>query len=137
MLDEGRTPTEVAEALGVTPKSVHEWKKAHRRRGEAGLAPKPHPGPEPRLDARQKRKLVKQMLKGPKAHGFDTELWTTHRVTRLIKRLFGVAYHNDHVGRIMGELGLSCQMPAMRAVERDEPRIADWIEVRWPRIKKK
>jgi transposase len=79
-----------------------------------------------------------ELLKaGPQAHGYATALWTTERIARLIQRQFGVRYHRDHVGRLLGQMGWSCQRPTGRARERKEEEIARWKRVEWPRIKKK
>ena len=64
-------------------------------------------------------------------------MWTTERIARLIQRQFGVRYHRDHVGRLLGQMGWSCQRPTGRARERKEAEIARWKRVEWPRIKKK
>jgi transposase len=81
---------------------------------------------------------LKRALKaGPGKHGFATELWTTQRVAQVIHSLFGIQYHPDHVGRLFGQIGWSCQRPATRAIQRDEPAIRRWKQETWPRLKKK
>jgi len=79
--------------------------------------------------------LVRLLLKGPLAHGYPTNLWTTARIAELITRQFGVSYHRDHVGRLMHRLGWSHQKPESRAVERDEAAIQRWKPEDWPRVK--
>jgi transposase len=37
---------------------------------------------------------------------------------------------------LRNQLRWSWQRPARRAVERDDAAIADWVEQRWPRLKK-
>jgi transposase len=64
-------------------------------------------------------------------------LWTTERIAKLIHRQFRVRYHRDHVGRLMGQIGWSCQRPTGKARERKEEEIVRWKRVEWPRIKKK
>lgn len=36
-------------------------------------------------------------MQGPRAHGWDNDLWTSARVVEIIKRHFGIAYHPEHV----------------------------------------
>ena len=55
----------------------------------------------------------------------------------LIEYRMGVRYHEDHVWRILRQLGWSCQRPTGRALERDEQNIRHWKKYRWPQIKKK
>ncbi len=60
--------------------------------------------------------------RGAVANGLDTELWTTSRVAGLIHKAFRVRFHRSHVARLLHDLGISCQKPERRAMERDEQR---------------
>jgi transposase len=79
---------------------------------------------------------VRLLLKGPIAHGYRTNLWTTARIAEVIEGEFGVRYHRDHVGRLMHSLHWTHQKPETRAVERDEEAIQRWKREQWPRVKK-
>jgi len=136
LLKEGLLPSEVARRVGVERRSVRRWKAAARKRGEAAVRAKPAPGRPSKLTARHKRRLETLLLKGAQAAGFETDLWTCPRVVDLVEKRFGVRYHVDHVGRLLHELGWSPQMPARRAVERDEAAIRRWARETWPRVKK-
>jgi transposase len=130
-------PVEVAARVGVDRRSVRRWKAAYRARGDKGIELKAAPGRPPKLGPRQKKRLERVLLKGAKAAGFATDLWTCPRIAELIKDRFGVSYHVDHVCRLLHNMGWSPQRPARVAVERDESRIAQWIREDWPRAKKK
>jgi transposase len=136
LLEAGVSQAEVARQLGVKRQSVHEWAKVMAARGEKGLARVPT-GRKPRLNAVQLARLAEHLQNGPQAHGYATALWTTERIAKLIHRQFGVRYHRDHVGRLMGQIVWSCQRPTGRARERKEEEIIRWKRVEWPRIKKK
>jgi transposase len=136
MLKEGVSQSEVAREMGVTRQSVHEWAQVLDAQGEKGLARVPT-GRKPRLNAVQLGQLGELLKAGPQAHGYATALWTTERIARLIQRQFGVRYHRDHIGRLLGQMGWSCQRPTGRARERKEEEIVRWKRVEWPRIKKK
>src|SRR5271155_3211393 len=136
LLVEGVSQAEVARELGVKRQSVHEWAKVMAAQGEKGLVRVPT-GRKPRLNSVQLGQLADHLQKGPQAHGYATALWTTERIAKLIYRQFGVRYHRDHVGRLLGHMGWSCQRPAGRARERKEEEIVRWKQVEWPRIKKK
>lgn len=136
LLGQGKGVNEVARLTGASPSSVSRWKKALRRRGPDGLKAKRHPGPSPRLDRAQKRRLVAALKRGAVAAGYDSDLWTCRRVRDLIGKTFGVWYDLNHVGRILHALGFSVQKPEARARERDEHSIQRWRSRRWPRIKK-
>ena len=136
LLKEGLLPVEVARRVGVDRRSVRRWKRAARRRGEAGVRAKPAPGRPPKLGPEHKRRLEALLLEGAQAAGFHTDLWTCPRVGELIERRFGVRYHVDHIGRLLHDLDWSPQKPERRAVERDELAIRRWVHERWPRVKK-
>jgi transposase len=127
---------EVARRLGCAASSVMRWQQAWRTQGEQGLRVKVAPGRPPKLSQRHRQRLVRLLLKGAVAHGYRTELWTTARIAEVIRKEFRIAYHRDHVGRLMHGLGWSHQKPERRARERDEQAIARWRRGAWPRVKK-
>lgn len=133
----GHQPVEVARLVGVDRRSVRRWNRSYREAGDEGLRAKPAPGRPPKLDARARQRLERVLLKGARAAGFPTDLWTCPRVAQLIRQRFGVTYHVDHVGRLLRSLGWSPQKPQRRAVERDEAEIQRWVKQEWPRAKKK
>lgn len=137
MVEAGQSKAEVARALGVGSGTVTRWCQAYKRQGGNGLTAKRHHGPKPKLSAYRRRLLTKRLLKGAKAHGFPTDLWTCPRIAEVIERHYGVRYHVDHVYKLMISLGWTCQKPEKRAVERDEDQIAQWVAKDWPRIKKR
>jgi transposase len=136
LVQQGLSLNDVARRLGCAPSSVMRWMKAHERQGEAGLKVRSAPGRPRRLTARQESRLLRALLRGPTAHGYDTDLWTTPRIAEVIEQVFGVRYHRDHVGRLLGRCGWSPQKPERRACERDEAAIAEWKRTRWPRVSK-
>ena len=127
---------DIAEACGVSLSAVGQWKRAWRASGEAGLAARLHPGPEPLLTPDDLWRLDHMLRAGAHRAGFDSDLWTCRRVTQLIQQRFGVTYHLSHVWKVLRKLGWSCQKPERRARERDEAAIEHWRKVRWPQIKK-
>lgn len=136
LLEAGHRQAEVARRVDAHPTSVKRWWEAYRKKGERGLTPKPVPGRPSKLTARQKERLTKRLLKGAKANGFSTDLWTCPRIAKVIEQRYGVHYHVDSMVRLMGSLGFSAQKPERQAAERDEERIARWVGKDWTRIKK-
>ena len=137
LLNEGHAPVEVARLVGVDRRSVRRWNAAYRREGDKGLAAQPVPGRPSKLSARQRQRLERILLRGAKASGFESDLWSCPRVARVIQVVFGISYHVDHLGRLLRSLGWTPQRPTRRALERDEQRIQRWIKQDWPQIKKK
>ena len=107
MIRAGRGVTEVARLLGVDPRSVRRWKAAHRRRGDSALDARAASGRPHNLNTRQREALRRRLIKGAKANGFTTELWTCPRIAELIEQRYGVRYHVDHIPRLIAALGYS------------------------------
>src|SRR5204863_1884743 len=149
--DTGLSLNEVGRRIPWAPSSVLRWLRARRRGGPDALGVRFSPGRPLKLGASQRRRLVKVLLKGPQAHGYrtnlwttariaevirrefgvqyhrdHTNLWTTARIAEVIRREFGVQYHRDHVGRLMHRLRWSAQKPERRALERNEKAIEGW-----------
>jgi transposase len=136
LLLEGRTIGEVMKIVGVSASSVKRWKRALKEGGMEALNAKPHPGPTPRLNEAQRRKLVKVLVAGPRKAGYHNELWTCSRVAEVIAKKFQVAYHPSHVWKILRSLGWTSQKPEQQARESDDDAIERWRKRDWPRIKR-
>lgn len=107
LLDSGLSLNEVGKTLDCSPSSVMRWRDARRSGGDAALKVKAAPGRPPKLTENQRRSLEAALLEGALAAGYHSEYWTTARVVEVIERKFGVRYHRDHVGRLMGRMGWS------------------------------
>jgi transposase len=136
-VEQGLSSAEIGRRLGVDPRTVRRWKRERRLRGEAGLDVKKAPGAKSQLDGRQRHGLKRRLIAGAAAQGFATDVWTSRRIAELIEREYGVTYHVDHIPYLMKSLGFSAQKPELRAKERDEEAIRQWVDRDWPRIKKK
>jgi len=130
------TQAEIARHLGVTEAAVSKWKRQLLEEGPQVLQARKATGRPPKLDDVAKAELVKKLEEGAIAAGFPTEQWTQARVKKLIKREFGVTYHQNYISRLLDDLGWSVQKPDPRAIERDEELIHAWLSRDWPRIKK-
>ena len=137
LLEKGYQPVDIAKMLGVDRRSVRRWKSAYLNKGQRGILAVPASGRPPRLDRNDLKKLEKVLIRGSKKAGFPTDLWTCPRVAQVVRSIFGVKYHVDHIGRLLHAMGWSPQKPERRAVERNEEVIKQWVKVDWPRIKKK
>ena len=100
LMNQGDSPTTIAHILGVGRPSLYRWQQAAHS-GPDGLAAKPHPGPTPRLTDAQLVELEGLLRQGATAHGWANELWTAPRVTEVIRRHFGVAFHPEHVRKML------------------------------------
>jgi transposase len=135
--EDGWSTADVAQAVGRSQRSVQLWvQKSQGGKKPERLATKKAPGATPKLDQKQRAKLVKLLQAGPVAAGFLSQLWTGPRVAELIEREFGVSYHANYLPALLRSLGMTVQRPKSRPTERDEKVIAHWVNHRWPAIKK-
>ena len=74
---------------------------------------------------------------GPAVWGWDEDqCWTLARIAEVVRRRFGVEYTLAGMDLLLHRIGWSVQVPARRAAERDEARIAAWREETWPVVKR-
>lgn len=96
-LQAGFSLNEIARRIQRNASSVMRWRDARQRGGSEALKVRSSPWRPARLGPTQRRRLVKLHLKGPIAHGYRTNLWTTARIAEVIEGEFGVHYHRDHI----------------------------------------
>ena len=131
LLEAGDGPSEVAELVDATVRSVQRWRRA------ADLAAVPQPGRPPKLSDEQSAEVVSWLSRSPTAFGFATERWTAPRVAGLIEARLGVAMHPRYLNRWLLRHGdLTPQIPQRRPAERDDAGVERWRRRVWPRIKK-
>ena len=133
---EGKSQAQVATALGVTAQSSRRWYQAWQQDGEEGLKAAGRAGRKPKLTSEQLAHVEQELLRGPTAHGYATELWTLPRIAQLIQKVTDVQYHPGHVWRLLRALEWTAQRPEHRAKERDEAAIHRWQKRRWPQRKR-
>src|SRR4029453_12055137 len=128
----GHSQAEGARTLGVARQNVSRWHVRWQAVGVNALASRGPTGQDPRLSEAQRAAIGQALRQGARAHGFDTDHWTLERITTVIQRLTGVAYHRGHTWKLLRRMGWRLQRPARRAVERDEQAIARWVAEDWP-----
>jgi transposase len=136
MFRQGKRQVDVAETLGVSQPTASRWHQLWLSGGRAALAGAGRAGRRPKLSEEQLARLEAALLRGPRAHGFPTEMWTLARVAEVIERVTGVRLGTTQTWAVLrGRLGWSVQRPARRARERNDEAIATWVKQEWPRIK--
>ena len=124
---------EIARRLRVSTNAVYVWRRGWRAGGPAALASKGPGGSSCRLDERRLARLAQALEQGPAVREFgEDQRWTLARVADLIARLFHIRYTLRGVSYLLHRMGFSPQVPAHRAVERDEDAIVTWRKEAWP-----
>ena len=133
LVEQGESPTVVARILGVTPSSLHRWRRMAQQTD--GLTAKPVSGAKRRLTDPQLAELERLLLQGATRHGYPNDLWTAARVAQLIQRHFGVKYHPEHVRKVLKQrLNWSSHKPQTRARQRNDKEVERWKADEFPRI---
>ena len=129
---EGYSTQEVADFLGVDPRTVRRWVAAgpatSRRRG---------PGRPAKLTPTQEKIVLRWLSELPTEYGFPTDLWSAPRLAQLIEQVFGARFNPDYLGTWLRRRGYTPQKPRRVPRERDDRAIARWLADDWPRIKQR
>ena len=123
----------IAHDLRVSVRSVQRWRRAWSQSGTAALESK-GPASLPLLSDELFAVLEHELAKGPVAHGWPDRTWTLSRIRTLIGRRFHKSYTVQGVAVLLKRHGWSCQVPARRAIERDETAVAGWVKETWPQV---
>src|SRR6266511_2938855 len=116
---DGQKVIALSEALEVTRGSINRWLQWYQAMGAEGLRDAERPGRTPRLSEAQKAELATIIEAGPQAAGFTSGMWTGPMIGDLIRRRFGLRYHNHHIPRLLGWMGFSVQRPRKRLARAD------------------
>jgi transposase len=134
---DGQEPKEVAEMLGVSERSVWRWAHVFRKHGDAGLVTRPRQGRPPKLTGPQAQQVLGWLGHKPGDFGFETERWTSRRVSYLIYELLGVRMNHRYISCWLHRRGFTPQVPQRVPRERNERAIQEWLAIQWPAIVQK
>ncbi|MET8386835.1 winged helix-turn-helix domain-containing protein [Streptosporangium canum] len=125
--------TAIARDLRISLRSVQRWRRDWQS-GGAGALRSHGPASLPRLGERQLAALEQELAQGLIWHGWPDQRWTLSRVKTVIGRRFHLTYTLQGVRKLLIRNGYSCQVPARRALERDEAAVTGWVKETWPSV---
>ena len=94
--------------------------------GREALASKGAGGATCKLTKAQVAGLEEVLDAGPAACGYTDQYWTLARVAEQVWRPSGVQYTLAGMDVLLHRVGWTVEVPARRAAERDEDKIARW-----------
>ncbi|MFW6275833.1 MAG: IS630 family transposase [bacterium] len=134
----GESPEDVIKTLGFSRACIYNWLADYRSGGWHALRTGQRTGRKRKLDGTQIKWLYKTIRdKDPQQLKFEFALWTRAMIVELIKRQFGITISPTSVGRLLIQMGFTCQKPLYRAYQRDPEAVQQWKEKEFPEIQKR
>ena len=117
----------------VSVRSVQRWRQAWEHGGTSALESK-GPASRPKLSEALFEVLEQELAKGPVAHGWPDQTWTLARIKTLIGCRFHKSMTLSAIAQMLHRHRFSHQVPARRAVERNQEAVTAWVKETWPRV---
>jgi transposase len=135
-VQDGESPEVVVKALGFARACIYNWLARYRAGGWHALKSGRASG-RPRTLAAQHMRWVYKTVSGsdPRQLNFPFALWTRAIIRRALYQQFGIRLSESSVGRLLKQLGFSCQRPLYRAYQQDPEAVERWQTEEFPRIK--
>jgi transposase len=133
----GESPETVIRALGFSRSCIYTWLALYRSGGWGALKAQALKGRPMKVSAAQMKWLYETVTgKNPLQFRFEFALWTREMLRMLLREEFSLKLSVTSVGRLLRQLGLSCQRPLFRATEQDPERVRRWREEEFPTIRR-
>ncbi len=104
---DGMSRASAATLGGMDRQTLRDWVHRFNADGPAGLVDRKAPGAAPRLTAAQKTELAALVEAGPEPEADGVVRWRCIDLKALIRRRFGVDYHERTVGKLLARLGFA------------------------------
>ena len=133
----GESPEVVIKALGFSRSCIYTWLALYRSGGWGALKARVLRGRPMKIVPAQMKWLYETVTgKSPLQFRFEFALWTREMIQMLLREEFSLKLSLTSVGRLLRQLGLSCQRPLFRATEQDPERVRRWREEEFPVIRR-
>jgi len=135
-VQDGENPEVVIKALGFHRACIYDWLARYRSGGWEALRSRKSGGRKPRLNGKQIQWIYKTITMGdPRQFKFPYALWTRGIIAKVIREKFGITLSLPSVGRLLAQLGLTCQRPLFRAYQQNPALVEKWLQDEYPKIK--
>jgi transposase len=137
-VQQGESPEKIISTLGFSRACIYNWIARYRAGGWDALKTGKQTGRPKKLSGAQIKWIDKTIRnKNPLQLKFSFALWTRSMVTSLIRKQFGLKLSESSVGRLLHQMGFSCQKPLYRAYQQDPEAVERWKNQVFPQIKKR
>lgn len=133
---QGKKREEVAEICETGLSTIYLWQRRYQKLGLEGLIDQYKSRPC-RLTETQQSELATVIEEGPEACGFDTGIWTSPLVGKVIKERYGIVYSVSAIARLLHRLNFSVQLPQVQLARADPAAQAKWSNEDYPAIQKR
>jgi transposase len=135
-VQQGKAPTEAAREQGLSVRRVFEWLAAYRVGGWDALRARKATGRPKRLSGKQIQWIYDTVtMKSPLQVKLPFALWTRAQIGVAIRREFGIRLSLASIGRLLAQLGLTCQRPLFRAYQQNPSLVEQWLKKDYPTIR--
>ena len=132
----GQAPTAVAREMGLYTNRIFVWLATYRAAGCDALRARKGTGRPNRLSGRQIQWIYNTVtMKSPLQLKLPFALWTRSQIRVVIYRKFKIRLSLTSIGRLLAQLGLTCQKPLFRAYQQDASLVEQWLKSEYPRIR--
>lgn len=118
---EGKSIDQIADAVGLHRRTVHDILHRFDERGLPAAQALPKPGRTPHLTKKQLQDLRTRLLDSPRESGFDEGFWNSRMIVAFVKKKYKVHYTREHTTRLLAKLGFSYKKPRPTNPRRASP----------------
>jgi transposase len=133
----GRSKVSIASDLGISVGTVDNIRQAYRQKGAAGLRPGKPPGVPSRATSAYRAALGTALQTPPPELGYGFSVWSLARLNAHLKKLTGISFSEDQLGRIVHAEGFSFQRPKHTMKGKRDEAAYDCAAAKLKTLKKK
>jgi len=132
----GQAPTVVAREMGLYANRIFVWLASYRAGGWDALRARKGTGRPKRLTGRQIQWIyITVTMKNPLQLKLPFALWTRSQIRTVVYRKFKMRLSLSSIGRLLAQLGLTCQKPLFRAYQQNPSLVEQWLKREYPKIR--